>query len=78
MTVGGTGDVLAGIAGAFLAQGFNSFNSAVAAAFINGAAGDMVYLEKGYHMVSTDLIEKIPKAIEEAPQLKFSFYNQLT
>lgn len=78
MTVGGTGDVLAGIAGAFLAQGFNPFNSAVAAAFINGAAGDMVYLEKGYHMVSTDLIEKIPKAIEEAPQLKFPFYNQLT
>jgi hypothetical protein len=29
-------------------------------------------------MVSTDLIEKIPKAIEEATQLKFSFYNQLT
>lgn len=73
MTVGGTGDVLAGIAGAFLAQGIDPFKSAVAAAFINGVAGDTAYSEKGYHIVSTDLIEKIPKAIDEASQLRFSF-----
>lgn len=78
MTVGGTGDVLAGIAGAFLAQGAEPFKSAVAAAFINGVAGDMAYLEKGYHIVSTDLIEKIPKAVDEASKLKFSFQNRLT
>ncbi|MBS7656114.1 NAD(P)H-hydrate dehydratase [Candidatus Bathyarchaeota archaeon] len=78
MTVGGTGDVLAGIAGAFLAQGTEPFKSAVAASFINGVAGDMAYLEKGYHIVSTDLIEKIPKAIDEASRLKFSFQGRLT
>ena len=61
MTVGGTGDVLAGIVGAFLAQGADPFEAAVAGAFINGAAGDFVELEKGHHMVATDLLDQIPR-----------------
>ncbi len=64
MTVGGTGDVLSGIVAAFLAQGVDSFEAAVAGAFINGAAGDFVKAEKGYHMVSTDLLEWVPKIID--------------
>ena len=64
MTVGGTGDVLSGIVGAFLAQGAHPFEAAAAGAFINGAAGDFVQSEKGYHMVSTDLIEWIPRVID--------------
>ncbi|MDI6847343.1 MAG: NAD(P)H-hydrate dehydratase, partial [Candidatus Bathyarchaeia archaeon] len=60
MTVGGTGDVLSGIVGAFLAQQTDIFEAAVAGAFVNGAAGDFVFEEKGYHMVSTDLIDWIP------------------
>ena len=68
MTVGGTGDVLSGIAGAFLAQGNMPLQSAVAAAFVNGVAGDMVISEKGYHMEPGDLIGKIPYAIEDALQ----------
>ena len=63
MTVGGTGDVLSGIVGAFLAQGFYIFEASVAGAFLNGLAGNLVFKEKGYHMVATDLIEKIPSAI---------------
>ncbi|MEM2914524.1 MAG: NAD(P)H-hydrate dehydratase, partial [Candidatus Bathyarchaeia archaeon] len=38
MTVGGTGDVLSGIICAFLSQGVDPFEAAVAGAFINGAA----------------------------------------
>jgi NAD(P)H-hydrate epimerase len=68
MTVGGTGDVLSGIAGVFLAQGITPLQSAVAAAFINGVAGSMVVNEKGYHMEPGDLIGKIPYAIEDALQ----------
>jgi len=64
MTVGGTGDVLSGIVGAFMAQGANSFEAAVAGAFVNGACGDLVLREKGYHMVPTDLLEWIPKLID--------------
>ncbi|MEM2342305.1 MAG: NAD(P)H-hydrate dehydratase [Candidatus Bathyarchaeia archaeon] len=65
MTVGGTGDVLSGIVAAFLSQGVDPFEAAVAGAFINGAAGDFVRAEKGYHMVATDLIDWIPKVIDD-------------
>jgi len=65
MTVGGTGDTLSGIAGAFLAQGADPFEAAVAGAFINGAAGDFVQEEKGFHMVPTDIIEWIPRVMDD-------------
>jgi len=65
MTVGGTGDVLSGVVVAFLAQGVDPFESAVAGAFINGAAGDFVKAEMGYHMVASDLLKWIPKIIDE-------------
>jgi len=65
MTVGGTGDVLSGIVAAFLAQGIDPFEAAVAGAFINGAAGDFVASVKGFHMVATDLLEWIPCVIDD-------------
>jgi hydroxyethylthiazole kinase-like uncharacterized protein yjeF len=65
MTVGGTGDVLSGIVGAFLAQKVDPFEAAVAGAFINGAAGDFVKSKKGYHMVATDLLDWIPRVIDD-------------
>jgi NAD(P)H-hydrate epimerase len=64
MTVGGTGDVLSGIVGGLLAMGVDSFRAAAAGAFINGAAGDFVSAEKGYHMIPTDIIEYIPKVMD--------------
>jgi NAD(P)H-hydrate epimerase len=65
MTVGGTGDVLSGVVGAFLAQKDDPFEAAVAGAFVNGAAGDFVFAEKGYHMVATDLIDWIPHVLDD-------------
>ena len=65
MTVGGTGDVLSGIVAAFLAQHVDPFESAVAGAFVNGAAGDFVYQEKGYHMSASDLIQWIPPILDD-------------
>jgi NAD(P)H-hydrate epimerase len=65
MTVGGTGDVLSGIVGAFLSQKVDPFEAAVAGAFVNGAAGDFVVGEKGYHMVASDLIEWIPRVLND-------------
>jgi NAD(P)H-hydrate epimerase len=64
MTVGGTGDILSGIVGTFLAQKTDPFEAAVAGAFINGAAGDLVKSVKGYHMVPTDIIDWIPKVMD--------------
>jgi NAD(P)H-hydrate epimerase len=66
MTVGGTGDVLSGVVAALMSKDVPPFNAAVAGAFINGAAGDSVYAEKGYHLEPSDLITEIPKIIEEA------------
>jgi hydroxyethylthiazole kinase-like uncharacterized protein yjeF len=65
MTVGGTGDVLSGVVGALLAQKTGMFEAAVAGAFVNGAAGDFVAAEKGFHMVATDLLEWIPRVLDD-------------
>jgi NAD(P)H-hydrate epimerase len=65
MTVGGTGDVLSGVAGAFLAQKADCFEAAVAAAFVNGAAGDFAFEELGPHMVATDLIGHLPRVLND-------------
>ena len=65
MTVGGTGDVLSGIVGGLLAMGADPFCAAVAGAFVNGAAGDFVAVEKGYHMIPTDLLEWVPYVIDD-------------
>ncbi len=65
MTVGGTGDVLSGVVGGLLAMGADPFRAAVAGAFINGAAGDFVCAEKGYHMIPTDLFEWIPHVMDD-------------
>jgi hydroxyethylthiazole kinase-like uncharacterized protein yjeF len=65
MTVGGTGDVLSGIVGGLMAQKVDVFEAAVAGAFVNGAAGDFVASEIGFHMVATDIIDWIPRVFED-------------
>jgi len=64
MTVGGTGDVLTGLTGGYIAMGAEPLYAACASAFINGAAGDRVHEEKGYHLLPEDLVEKIPYVVE--------------
>jgi len=63
MTVGGTGDTLAGILGALLARGKDRFSAAQAAAYINGRAGELASKEKGESLTPIDLIEAIPKVL---------------
>jgi hydroxyethylthiazole kinase-like uncharacterized protein yjeF len=63
MTVGGTGDVLAGLTGALFAK-HDAFEAAACAAFINGAAGDMAFAEFGYGLLATDVIDYIPKVMK--------------
>jgi len=60
MTVGGTGDVLSGLCGAFASTGNDLFDSASAAAFLNGLAGDNAFKKKGYGLIASDLLEEIP------------------
>jgi hydroxyethylthiazole kinase-like uncharacterized protein yjeF len=66
MTVGGTGDVLSGVTAGLMAKGVDPFQAASAGAFVNGAAGDASYEEKGYHLEPLDLVERIPRVMEDA------------
>ncbi|MBW2982126.1 NAD(P)H-hydrate dehydratase [Candidatus Woesearchaeota archaeon] len=59
MTVGGTGDVLAGLCLGFLAQTKDLFNSAFAAAYLNGKIGDYLLKKKGYGFTTSDMIQNI-------------------
>ena len=70
MTVGGTGDVLSGIVVGLLGRNRNAFESASAAAYINGLAGKMIQKKFGLHMVATDLIEVIPNVFKPFDKIR--------
>ncbi len=65
MTVGGTGDVLAGITGALLAKKVSPFNAARIAAFVNGTAGNQAQDKYSYGMVASDMIAEIPLVLKK-------------
>ena len=58
MTVGGTGDALAGLVGA-LSTRLDKMQAASAAAYLNGRAGDSAYSRFGYSLLATDVIDCI-------------------
>lgn len=60
MTAGGTGDVLAGVAAAFASQN-ELLDSALAAAFLVGFAGDLI-AERESGLNAIKLIEELPRA----------------
>ncbi len=64
MTVGGTGDILTGLAGGLLAQHAEPFRAAAAAVFLNGLAGDMMISEKIPAITPSGLLDYLQKAIE--------------
>lgn len=66
MAKGGSGDVLSGIIGAFLAQGLTPFEAAKWAAYFHGRAGDLAVRKKGrLGMLASDLIDYLPKAFSK-------------
>jgi len=62
MTVGGTGDVLAGVTGA-LAAVLDPFEAAAVGAYVTGRAGDLVADAYGEGLVATDLPDAVPEAM---------------
>jgi len=61
MASGGTGDVLTGMIGGLISQGFEILPSLQIAVYLHGLAGDKVISEKGEKsLVATEIIEKIP------------------
>jgi hydroxyethylthiazole kinase-like uncharacterized protein yjeF len=65
MTVGGTGDVMAGIAAGILAQEKDLWKAAVAAACINGRIGKQLSKKYGYGYMASDMLELIGKEVEK-------------
>ena len=64
MATAGTGDVLAGMAGALLARGLDAWMSATASVYVHGAAGDEAARAVGeVPMTASDLVASVPAAL---------------
>lgn len=67
MSTAGSGDVLSGAIGAFLAQGMDEFCAAKYGTYIHGLAGDLAAKEKTQlGMIASDITDKIPEAIKKS------------
>ncbi|MCX6565604.1 MAG: NAD(P)H-hydrate dehydratase [Candidatus Aminicenantes bacterium] len=65
MATGGSGDVLSGILGAFLAAEKDVFGATVAAVYLHGAVGDLTAVHLGERaMVAGDMIKYLPVALK--------------
>jgi len=65
LATAGTGDVLSGIVGGFLAQGLDPFAAAVTGVFIHGASAESIAAEIGNAgMLAGDLLPRIPLTIK--------------
>lgn len=63
MTVGGTGDVLAGLVAALYSKINSAFDASALGIYFNGLAAHVAFEQVGLHMVATDLIENLPKVM---------------
>jgi NAD(P)H-hydrate epimerase len=65
MASGGSGDVLAGIIGSLIAQGFEPFKSAASSVYLHALSGDIAKEKFGeISMLPTDIIDCIPTAFK--------------
>jgi len=63
MASGGTGDVLSGVLGAFLARALEPGTALAAAVYLHGLAGDVAAERVGQEsLVASDVIEALPEA----------------
>lgn len=60
MSVGGTGDTLAGVVGALMSKGLKPFDAARLGAYISGIAGELAFGKKSWGMLPKDISESIP------------------
>jgi NAD(P)H-hydrate epimerase len=61
MASGGTGDVLTGMIGGLVCQGFDILTSVQIAVYVHGLAGDEAARDMGEKsLIATDILEKLP------------------
>lgn len=76
MATGGSGDVLTGIVGSFLAQKYSTLNAAILGTFIHGFAGDIASDKLGqYGITATDILDNIQAATKRIPEQKEIFFE---
>jgi len=63
MSVGGTGDTLAGICGALMARRIDPFIAAQVAAYISGKAGEIAAQRLKEGLLATEVIKAIPEVL---------------
>ena len=68
MTAGGTGDVLAGVAGALFCH-LPAFEAACIAAYVNGKAGMAVEYARGGGLIASELADHIPRELFRGGEL---------
>lgn len=69
MATGGSGDVLTGMIGAFLARRLDPLPALQAGCFLHGLAGDIAVADRGEEgLVAGDIIEAIPSALTPSPR----------
>lgn len=61
MTMGGTGDLLAGLTAGIAARSANAFRAACMASFLNKSAGDFCMHQKSYWYTVSDMISAVPE-----------------
>jgi NAD(P)H-hydrate epimerase len=59
MTIGGTGDILAGICAGYIAQTGRLFESGVQAAYVNGKLGEYMFKIKGYGYTAYEMVNEL-------------------
>lgn len=63
MATAGTGDVLAGMIGGFVAQGLDLYKAAVLGVYLHGIAGEIAASQKtSYSIIASDIILALPEA----------------
>lgn len=66
LAVMGTGDVLSGIIGGYAALNKDAFAAAVAGVHLHTLIGDMLYKEKGNHILASDVVGGIPRLLSKS------------
>jgi len=69
MTVGGTGDALAGLVTCLFSKGIKAVEASAIGAYVNGSAGDLALKEKGLHFTATDVINYYPEIMKKFDRL---------
>lgn len=68
LTVGGSGDVLAGVITSLISQKVKPYEACQIAAFLVGSTGDFLYKQKAFNFSATDVALELPFVISQILQ----------